>query len=124
MKPRRLVSDTSLSITSGWVLAGIVLEMNVEARVCRPERSEGPARAGEVQVLRSLCSLRTTTLNPESYSSIQLGAQARRGRHRPAEQPRHDPVAVKAAVLDEHLVRVVARDHDPGDEQAGHNRLQ
>jgi hypothetical protein len=25
MKPRRLQSDTSLSITSGWVLAGIVL---------------------------------------------------------------------------------------------------
>ena len=25
MKPRRLQSDTSLSMTSGWVLAGIVL---------------------------------------------------------------------------------------------------
>src|SRR6266566_4902682 len=49
MKPRRLLSDTSLSITSGCVLAGIglvgmcqELTLSSRARRCRPEGATRP----------------------------------------------------------------------------------
>ena len=59
-------------------------------------------------------------LTQVSSSALSFGS----GGARVPEQPRDDLVAVKAAVLDEHLVRVEARHHDAGDEHAGHRRLE
>src|SRR6478672_3495730 len=112
MKPRRLLSDTSLSITSGWVLAGMV------RRSGRDE--DGAAGCGAGRAARG----ERHTPNPGSYSGIELRAQAGRRRDGPAEEPGHDPVAMEAPVLDEHLVRVVPGHHHPGDEQPGYGRLQ
>ena len=42
----------------------------------------------------------------------------------PGRAARDDPVAVEPAVLDEDLVRVVARHDHAGDEQPGHRRLE
>src|SRR6476661_2495171 len=112
MKPRRLHSDTSLSITSGWVLAAIGVDWSDEKRHrwmrCRP-RSARPV---------------TPRPEPENNSGVELRAQPRRRWNGAAEQPGHDPVPVKAAVLDEHLVGVVARHHYTGDEQSGNRRLE
>src|SRR4051794_27110195 len=43
------------------------------------------------------------------HSAIELRAQLWRRRHRAAEETRDDAVAVVSAVLDENLVRIVAR---------------
>src|ERR1043166_8630334 len=55
---------------------------------------------------------------------IQFGAQLRLSRCALADEPRDDAIAVITAILDEHLVRVVAGHDDAGDEDAGHRGLQ
>src|SRR5437763_1159251 len=56
--------------------------------------------------------------------SVQLRAQLRLRRLGLAEDAGDDLVAVEAAILDEHLVRVEARDDDAGDEQVWDTRLE
>src|SRR5665647_1020038 len=109
MKPRRLDSDTSLSITSGLVLAGIVR---------RSRRDEvGAAGCGAARHLHG-------APNSENYSGVELRAQPRRGWRRLSEQAGHDLVPMKATVLDEHRVRVEPRDDDPGDEKSRDDGLE
>src|ERR671914_333178 len=97
MKPRRLHSDTSLSITSGYALVTVI-----------------GGRAGRIKGVRTAdCVGRAYSLR---YSGIELRAQPRLVWRRPSENSRDDLLAVKAAVLDEDLVRVVTRDDDTGDE--------
>src|SRR6476469_4063648 len=100
MNPRRLHSDTSLSMTSGWDMCGDGVGSTALARhwMCRT--------------------------NLQASSRIQLCAQPRGRRGLLAEQARDDLIAVEPPVLDEDLVRVVARHDDAGDEQARQRRLQ
>src|SRR3954465_15866081 len=62
--------------------------------------------------------------NWKTYLRIEFGAELRLGRRGLPEDPRDDLVAVISSVLDEHLVGVIARDHDAGDEHACHPRLE
>src|SRR5689334_4764194 len=55
---------------------------------------------------------------------VELRAQLGRRRRRASEEARNDLVAMVAAILDEHLVRVVARHHYAGDEYARDRGLQ
>ena len=119
MKPRRLHSDTSLSITSGWVLAGMA-GWGWEWSANR----SGPRGGGTASAtLRAAGCGRITCVK---YAGIRAPrcSRARPAATGPAEQVRDDPVAVEAAVLDEDLVRVVARDHHAGDVHARHGRLE
>src|SRR6476660_5225021 len=63
--------------------------------------------------------------NPKSNRlRIQIPTDFRRRWCRLPEKPGHDLVAVKAAILDEHLVRIVAGIHDASDEDTGHVGLE